>query len=509
MLRRVRGGLHVACAMLVRPTGTDRFRALSGLELRACAREERLPWALCRVTLALAMGALRDSFPPGMGEPPELHPLYATFDDRALERAFQKESFELSVRKYVRFSVALAFVAFWAYGVHDLLVIPEVHVTAWAIRYGISGPIGALLVLFVFRNRAWSRHQPAMLVFGLTVNTVVLWIASIASPAGFFIYTGFAVIFVTLGPFLARMNVKTQMVYTALTLALYNLFDVLIAHAEPMSRLSLNLTLFTLGAIGTLAARQLEIQARVAFVQRQVIREQMAALDVERHRSESLLLNVLPRRIAERLKNEPDTTIADRFESATVLFSDIVGFTELSARLLPDEIVRRLDEVFTRFDGIADQLELEKIKTIGDAYMVAGGVPTRRADHAVAVCEMALRMRDALAELAAGMAEPIAVRIGVHTGPVVAGVIGKKKFIYDVWGDTVNTASRMESHGVPGAIQVSAATYQATKDAFEYEERGAIAVKGKGEMTTYLLVGRRHAEPERVASLPSQRSAGG
>jgi class 3 adenylate cyclase len=215
---------------------------------------------------------------------------------------------------------------------------------------------------------------------------------------------------------------------------------------------------------------------------------------------------VLPRRIAERLKNEPDTTIADRFESATVLFSDIVGFTQLSARLAPDEIVRRLDEVFSSFDQIADELELEKIKTIGDAYMVAGGVPARRKDHAEAVCDMALRMRDCLASLAVRLGEPIEVRIGVHTGPVVAGVIGKKKFIYDVWGDTVNTASRMESHGVPGSIQVSAATYEETKSAFDYESRGTITVKGKGEMSTYLLLRRRAPEAERVASLPEQRA---
>jgi len=437
-----------------------------------------------------------------MGELPKIGRVYATFEDPALERAFQKENFELSVRRYVRFSVLLAFIAFWAYGVHDLLVIPEVHVTAWTIRYAISGPLGALLVAFVFRNRRWELHQPAMLVFGLTVNTVVLWIAAISPPAGFFIYAGFAVIFVTLGPFLARMNVKTQVVYTLVTLGLYNLFDLAEAHAEPMYRLSLNLTLFTLGAIGTLAARQLEIQARLAFIQRRVIRDQMAALDVERHRSESLLLNVLPRRIAERLKNEPDTTIAERFQSATVLFSDIVGFTELSARLAPDELVRRLDEVFSRFDVIADELELEKIKTIGDAYMVAGGVPARRADHAMAVCEMALRMRDSLAELAERMAEPIDVRIGVHTGPVVAGVIGKKKFIYDVWGDTVNTASRMESHGVPGSIQVSEATYEAAKGKFEFETRGTISVKGKGEMKTYFLLRRRTVVEERVAFFP-------
>ncbi|MBS2019914.1 MAG: hypothetical protein JST00_44030 [Deltaproteobacteria bacterium] len=440
---------------------------------------------------------------PGMGDLPKLDRYFATFVDPELERAYQKESFELTVRRYVRFSVPLAIIAFLAYGVHDALVIPEVRVTAWTIRYAISGPIGVLLILFVLRNKKWQRHQPAMLVFGMTVNTVVLWIASIASLAGFFIYASFAVLFVTLGPFLARLNVKNQIIYTVLTIALYNVLDS-VAHADTMHRLSINVTLFTLGAIGALAARQLEIQGRLAFVQRRVIREQMAALDIERHRSESLLLNILPRRIAERLKNDPDKTIAERFQSATVLFSDIVGFTELSARLAPDEIVRRLDEVFSRFDGIADQLQLEKIKTIGDAYMVCGGVPARRSDHAEAVCEMALQMRDCLDELATKLEEPVNVRIGVHTGPVVAGVIGRKKFIYDVWGDTVNTASRMESHSVPGKIQVSEATYELTKDKFEFEPRGSIPVKGKGEMTTYFLLQRKAPSSERNAALPEE-----
>ncbi len=455
------------------------------------------------------MDELRDSVPPGsiVGELPRLDARDGTFVEPRLEAVFQKENFELSTRKYIRFSVALAFAAFWSYGIHDLLVVPEVHVTAWAIRYGISGPLGAFLVLFALRNRRWQRHQAAMLVFGMTVNTVVLAIGAVSartSAGGFFIYTGFAVIFVTLGPFLGRMNVRTQVVYTLLTAALYNALDLWIARSAPMYRLSVNISLFTLGAIGTLAARQLEIQARLAFMQRQIIRDQMAALEVERQRSESLLLNVLPRRIAERLKNAPDETIADRFDSATVLFGDIVGFTQLSARLAPDALVKRLDEVFTSFDGIADQFQLEKIKTIGDAYMVAGGVPARRDDHAVAVCEMALRMQQALAELATKIAEPVELRIGIHTGPVVAGVIGKKKFIYDVWGDTVNTASRMESHGIPGGIQVSEATYEAAKHAFEFEPRGVIQVKGKGEMKTWLLVGRRALATEREASLPQQ-----
>jgi class 3 adenylate cyclase len=447
---------------------------------------------------------LRDSFPPGMGDLPELDRLSGTFVDDTLERAFQKENFASSVRKYVRFSVTLALIAFLAYGVHDALVIPEVRNTAWAIRYGLAGPVGALLIAFVFKNRNWRRHQGAMLVFGMTVNAVVIGIAAIAPPAGFFIYNSFAIVFVTLGPFLARMNVKTQIAYTVLTILLYNGLDLALAHAPAMVRVSLNLTIFTLGAIGTLAARQLEIQARLAWLQRNVIREQMAALEAERQRSESLLLNILPRRIADRLKGEPGVTIADRFESATVLFCDIVGFTQLSARLAPDDLVRRLDEVFSRFDTIADELGLEKIKTIGDAYMVAGGVPARRKDHAEAVCEMALRMRDCLASLT--LEEPVEVRIGIHTGPVIAGVIGKKKFSYDVWGDTVNTASRMESHGVPGAIQVSAATYAETKDEFVYTARGSVTIKGKGEMSTWLLEARRPTDDGRIASLPEMKA---
>ncbi len=450
--------------------------------------------------------SLRDSFPPGFGDVPSLHSLWGTFLDPAIESAFAKENHEQAVRKYVRFSVTASIAAFLAYGLHDWLVIPEARFAAWSIRYGVMGPIGALLVFFLFRNRKHENHQAAMLLFGLGVNLTVLWIGAVSGTTGYFIYTGYAVVFVTLGPFIARMNVKTQVLYTILTLGLFNAFDLL-THSPMMVRISFNLAILTLGTIGTLSAHQLEVGARLAYLQRRIIREQMAALDAERSRSETLLLNVLPKKIADRLKAEPSTTIADRFGAATVLFSDIVGFTELSSRLPPDELVKRLDTVFSAFDDIADQLGLEKIKTIGDAYMAAAGIPRPRADHAEAVCEMALRIRDAVAALDGDLAG-LGVRIGVHSGPVVAGVIGKKKFIYDVWGDTVNIASRMESHGVRGAIQVSDATYALVKDKFVLEPRGEIQVKGKGAMTTYVLVGRRELEEERNASLPSQRGVG-
>ncbi len=216
-------------------------------------------------------------------------------------------------------------------------------------------------------------------------------------------------------------------------------------------------------------------------------RKELAAdLEREHARSEALLLNVLPASIAERLKREPGV-IAERFEETTVLFADIAGFTTLSSEMDAGEIVQMLDRVFAEFDGLARKHGLEKIKTIGDAYMVAGGVPLPKADHVQAAARMALDMLDAFAQCAPGRQ----LRIGMHTGPVVAGVIGREKFIYDLWGDTVNTASRMESHGVPGEVQVTERVASLLRDPFDLEQRPPIHVKGKGEMTCYLLRRRR------------------
>lgn len=214
------------------------------------------------------------------------------------------------------------------------------------------------------------------------------------------------------------------------------------------------------------------------------------ALRIEKEKSELLLLNILPSEIAHRLKYEADS-IADSFADVTVLFADIVGFTQLSCCVSPIELVKLLNRIFSTFDLLAEKHELEKIKTIGDAYMVVGGLPTPRADHAEAIAEMALDMQQAITDFSAKTGETFSIRIGINTGPVVAGVIGIKKFIYDLWGDTVNTASRMESHGTPGYIQVTQATYERLQDNYLFKERGIIQVKGKGEMATYFLTGRK------------------
>ena len=217
------------------------------------------------------------------------------------------------------------------------------------------------------------------------------------------------------------------------------------------------------------------------------------ALRIEQEKSELLLLNILPKPIADRLKQNPQS-IADSFADVTVLFADLVNFTRLSEQISPTELVEMLNRIFSAFDVLAEKHGLEKIKTIGDSYMVVGGLPMVRPDHAEAIAEMALDMISEIIRFNAEYNEAFNIRLGINTGPVVAGVIGIKKFIYDLWGDTVNTASRMESHGVPGCIQVTEATYKRLHNQYVSEERGVIPVKGKGEMMTYFLIGRMNKE---------------
>jgi adenylate cyclase len=257
---------------------------------------------------------------------------------------------------------------------------------------------------------------------------------------------------------------------------------------------------FAAGAIDyiTKPPSEVELLARVrsalrlkAEMDRRKARErelevQHEMLRVEQERSERLLLNILPRPIAERLKADPGV-IADRFEAVTVLFADIVGFTGLAATRDPGELVSLLNAIFSRFDELAEEHGLEKIKTIGDAYMVVAGLPTPRPDHAAAAARMALEMRRAIGELSCG---PLQLRIGLHSGPVVAGVIGRRKFSYDLWGDTVNIASRMESHGLPGEIQLSEATYRLLPSRFACAPRGILSLKGRGAMAAWYLLDR-------------------
>lgn len=242
------------------------------------------------------------------------------------------------------------------------------------------------------------------------------------------------------------------------------------------------------------------LKARIgACLEKKRFRDQEQAflkqIQIEREKSERLLLNVLPKPIADRLK-QGEHTIADNFAEVTVLFADIVDFTRLALTLTPTDLVQLLNQIFSTFDHLAEQYGVEKIKTIGDAYMVVGGLPTPCVDHAEAIANMALDMQQAAAQFtlptqASVPQQFLKIRIGINTGPVGAGVIGTTKFAYDLWGDTVNTASRMELHSLPGQIQVTTTTYQLLKDKYVFQHRGTIEVKGKGEMDTYFLIGRQ------------------
>jgi class 3 adenylate cyclase len=243
------------------------------------------------------------------------------------------------------------------------------------------------------------------------------------------------------------------------------------------------------GAVSDLGLLTAVLLLGEAIRGRRALDEAHRLLLAEQERSEGLLLNVLPAPIADRLK-QGEQVIADRFPEVTVLFADLVDFTASSDRSSPERVVQVLADLFTAFDRLAARHGLEKIKTVGDAYMVAGGLPVPRADHAEAVAEMALAVREEAGRHRDPAGRPLQVRIGIDSGPVVAGVIGTAKFSYDLWGDTVNTASRMESRGVAGCIQVTDRAYRRLRDRYRFERRGPVQVKGKGELVTWFLVGR-------------------
>lgn len=270
----------------------------------------------------------------------------------------------------------------------------------------------------------------------------------------------------------------------------YNMIEVRLLHAELKRRAIL------------LAAslRELEESHELIRARGEEIKGLYETVVAEQKLSERLLLNVLPRAIAERLKGRDDGAtgespeiIADSFPDVTILFADIVGFSRYSAGVCPEQLVALLNEIFTDYDNIADFRGLEKIKSIGDAYMAAAGLPVPVADHAARAAHMALDMLSALARFNARTGNSIEIRVGLHSGAAVAGVIGKRKFIYDLWGAAVNTASRMESHGLPGRVHISAATRELLGETFLTEERGLIEVKGIGALHTWFLNGRRDA----------------
>jgi len=354
------------------------------------------------------------------------------------------------------------------------------HVLSAAIPafYQASTAVGLLVLA---RTRRFDVFRTTQLCMFLVLPALLQ-----ASLGGFVASSGM-ILWGVVTPLAALALLGTRR--SAVWLALFFADLVVLALLDP--RLSQNpaalptgfvITFFVLNVMGVTLSAYVMLAYFVAQRERA-----HRALEAERERSERLLLNVLPKPIAERLKADTGV-IAEHYDSVSVLFADLVGFTERSAVMAPADLVALLDQIFSAFDRLADAEGVEKIKTIGDAYMVAAGLPEPREDHVEAAARTALAMRDEIAAIGERTGQSwLAVRIGIDTGPVVAGVIGRRKFIYDLWGDTVNTASRMESHGVPGEIQVTGRVADALGPGFAARARGGIDVKGKGPMDTFLL----------------------
>ena len=249
----------------------------------------------------------------------------------------------------------------------------------------------------------------------------------------------------------------------------------------------------TVGFISSVVGSAVIVMTTIWFAMREIARAEKA-MEAEYQRSESLLANILPASIAARLKDPTRTIIADKYDDASILFADIAGYTKRASDTTPSDLVRFLDALYTDLDALVDKHGLEKIKTSGDSYMVVSGVPQPRGDHVQAIACLALDMAEAVADLKDPQGRDVPLRIGLASGPVVAGVVGARKFFYDVWGDAVNVASRMESTDVEGRIQVPQAVYERLKSEYVLEERGLVDVKGKGPMHTWYLVGRRNGD---------------
>jgi adenylate cyclase len=384
----------------------------------------------------------------------------------------------------------------------------SVATMVWVTLYSILGPQFSATIPFAFqillagnmlfyiKSRNFEFFRVSQLGLFLFLPFVAQWSSgNVISTSGVLLWALLAPV----GAILCigvRQSVGWFIAWVTLTTvsgaADFYLADTLIA---PKSTVPVRTAIFFFSLNFISISTIIYMLLRLSIVEKRKI---MASLEkahqqvrIEQERSEKLLLNILPSPVAERLKNS-DKTIADGFADVTVMFADIVNFTQVAANMSPSQVFAMLNRIFSAFDELAEKYGLEKIKTIGDAYMVAGGLNEDIDDYAAAIADMAIAMRDLLRRDFSVNASHLEVRIGIGTGPIIAGVLGKKKFIYDLWGDTVNIASRITSEGVPGMIQCDTTTYHRLATTFDFHEPQTIYLKGKGDMTVYRLIGRKN-----------------
>ena len=421
------------------------------------------------------------------------------FRDEALERAYQRVAGEESQAGF-RITTAAA-ATLWLLAA---FVVPM----GTPIPLGIVVPVSAVMalmnwssLLFSVRTDTLDRQHSIISVLTSVNGLVVL---ALAFKGG--VLPGYGVSAIML-LFAFGFVARTGFLFAAFRSAVLVVgFVVAAVLYQGPGSLQVDAFIFAAAVIVTLLAlRRLEHSRRRVFYQDVVITEQADALKVEKGRADALLLNVLPESISTRLL-AGERTIADGYPSVTVLFADIVGFTSMASRLPAQDVVLGLDRLFARFDELTAERGLEKIKTIGDAYMAAGGLTEAMNDHAARVVDLGLAMIEAAAHDGRLLGD-LRLRIGVHSGPVIGGVIGHQKFAFDIWGETVNIASRLESQGIPGRLQVSTETFRQVEDVFEAEPRGPLRVRGYGLLETHLIVGRRDRDREQPAGEMSRVAA--
>jgi class 3 adenylate cyclase len=421
--------------------------------------------------------------------PLSLGQLRLRFRDPALESAFRDDRFRHNLTN-IRFAYVAGIVLWVSWG---LLLRP--HILALSerrldmiMRFGVFIPmliVGLGLTFTPLFRRVWQ--SASVTIAGATILLWVYYVSHILTLPAEYGYVG--VILITAFTYtLLRLRFLLVVLITVLGIGAYMPYAFTAPYIVDVSRLLATLYLVSFGALGGLAAYRMERFSRQLF-----LRERQ--LDQERDRSDGLLLNILPRAIVEQLKAPSEGRIAQAFDQVTVVIADAVGSTEQGGRSTPEEFAGALDELFSRFDQIADECGLEKIKTIGDAYMAVAGAPVPLADHAEAAVAMALDIVSEAGQIRWPSGEPLIVRVGVATGPAVAGVIGHRKFAYDLWGDTVNLASRLQEFAEPGQALVSESTARQLADRYELGPAQIVELKGKGPTAVHALLGRRSNVP--------------
>jgi len=407
---------------------------------------------------------------------------YRQFNYRKLSRAIRAYFFG-------------AIMVWCLFAILDYYAMPLTYRFAWGLR---------LILIFIFIIILWTSNLPifeywlpeVMLSFTCLGGLMIVAMTANSEPTELaHTYYPIGILLVMVATYAVSAPLLEAVIGNGLLALAYILVGILVQHSLDTAETARPFFVMVFFMVGmnwmtAMLGYLLEISSRREFLQRRIIEQQRLEADSLREQADNLLLNILPTDIATTLKSEQHI-IADYHENASILFADVVNFTPMSASMTPAELVELLHQVFSRFDALVEKYGLEKIKTIGDCYMVAAGIPHPRVDHAQAITRLALDMQE-LVRQKFFSGKQLSFRIGINSGPVVAGVIGQKKFAYDLWGDAVNTASRMESHGVGGLIQITEATYEIIKNDFRCDAQGLIEVKGKGRIPVWHVLGTLH-----------------